>query len=131
MRQAGEAEWLLDVPAGWSVVNHPECLTLTPPADESALQISSASKEAGLITTNELREMAEKRSELTGPAFHAVFGAFRGFGVAYEEANVAWRRYWLANDSLLLFVTFNGASTRLLEDLAEGETALGTLRRRA
>jgi hypothetical protein len=131
VKQVGESEWLLDVPRGWSVFDQLECVTLTPPSNGSALQFSSASKEVGPITDADLEEMAKGQPSVTGPPIHVEFGEFWGLGVAYEEGGVAWRRYWLANRSLLLFVTFNGATSHERVDFAEAQTALATLRRRA
>lgn len=129
MTSAGESDWLMDVPDGWTVTEHVECLTLTPATNDGSLQFSSASKENGPITNGELEELATRQAALTGRPFEATFGEFHGLGTSYEDLGVAWRRYWLANDSLLLFITYNGDPASTLRTFAQAERALATLRR--
>jgi hypothetical protein len=115
---------------GWSVDDHPECITLRPAEDDAALQISARHKTDGRIEPAEVRAMADRTAEQYGvEVLPAVCGAFTGATVRFTEGTHYWRRWWLANDAVLLFVTYNTDSSRPDRHEAEVDAILRTLAR--
>ena len=107
LRQAG---WSID-PGAWSVANDPECLTVCPPANDAALQISSSWKTAGKVLPSDVADMAQKTANRFGKnPSPATCGTFVGLTLEYADGGHSWRRWWVANGHRLLFVTYNAAA---------------------
>jgi hypothetical protein len=112
------------------VDDHPECITLRPPEDDAALQISARHKTDGRVEPAEVRAMADRTARQYGAeVLQAVCGAFTGATVTFSEGAHYWRRWWVANDAVLLFVTYNTDSSRPDPHEAEVDAILGTLAR--
>jgi hypothetical protein len=115
---------------GWFVDDHPECITLRPPEDDAALQISARHKTDGRIEPAEVRAMADRTAQQDGvEVLPAVCGAFTGVTVTFSEGAYYWRRWWVANDTVLLFVTYNINSSGLDRHEAEVDAILRSLAR--
>ncbi len=127
--RVGRDWWSLDLLNGWHATDEPECLTVVRDLQSGgAFQLSAARKDAGSISSAEVKAMASAAPELMGKPFTVRFGAFRGFSVAYADATgTSWRRYWLAEGRLLVFATYNGPSTVREREVAGVEAMLTTL----
>ena len=119
--------WSFDVPASWTVTDHPECMTLEL-SELGALQASSAIKRSGPVLPEELAEFADGQEEDWGPTAAAVCGDFRGLVCAYELDGSIWRRWFLSNGSTVLFVTYNGTPEVAQHELSAASAILDSLR---
>lgn len=104
--RVGWQSWSFEVPDEWSVTHHSDCLSLTL-ADGGALQASSARKKDGFVTEQDLLFSEEER-ETWGEWKPVRCGEFNGILYEYRDEGIVWRRWYLRNGSLLLFVTYNG-----------------------
>lgn len=98
--------WKIRVPCSWTINEDGVCVSFAPEIDDAALQISCYVKTAENVTVNtrdEAWEFCEKKVEPT----EVECGNFAGHNVSFEKEDAAWRAWFLSNDHLLLFVTFN------------------------
>jgi hypothetical protein len=58
-------------------------------------------------------------------------GSFRGYATSYKEDYTYWQKLWLANGSLLVFVTYNGTESAWQSEKAEVLEMLASLRLKA
>jgi hypothetical protein len=103
--RVGYAHWSLDVPLGWNAKYDPECVTITPDSGSTALQLSSALKQVGSVTDQEILAQATREAALWGPVSTLSCGDFRGLSVSYADDEFNWRRCWLGHKNVLLFAT--------------------------
>lgn len=101
-----QESWSIET-AGWSIDQSSECLTLCPADVEASLQISCFRKRSGEVTCEELRTFAEQRLPPGTSKSEGERGAFVSVHGEYEEDDVYWRNWWLANGRTHLFITFN------------------------
>jgi len=114
---------------GWSTDDHPECVTLRPPQDDAALQISIRTKTIGHIDDDEVRAMADRDAQQYGVAVLPTrCGGFAGVTVAFTEGGHYWRRWWLVSDAILLYVTYNTDSSTRDHHRAHVDQMLATLK---
>jgi len=106
--RVGWSGWSVEVDAGWTITDHPECLTLER-SHEAALQLSSAQKKSGDVTDADLQDFVSEQEEW-GLAVPAQCGDFVGIVVHYTEDRARWSRWFLRNGATLLFATYNGTS---------------------
>jgi hypothetical protein len=104
--------WSLDL-GEWSVSDSPECVTICPPENDAALQISSSRKSAGAVTEADLQQMAEHTAQREGVSIERVHcGEFTGLAIEFALDEHHWRRWWVSAGSDLLFITYNTAPER-------------------
>jgi hypothetical protein len=123
----GREWWSLEAKPGWSVVQDPECLTLTK-SDQGAFQISAARRPDTPASLEELRKAAEREAGVMGKPIPVALGGFRGFSVSYEKEGTFWRRYWISKGRLWVFATYNGSPRVRSAEEPEVEEMLATLR---
>ena len=104
--RVGYSSWSLDVTLGWDARYDPECITITPMANDAAFQLSSAFKRAGPITDQEIELQASLEPEWGGSS-PVSYAKFRGAAVSFVSEGVYWWRLWLAHEKTLLIVTVN------------------------
>jgi hypothetical protein len=123
-----ETSWSIE-PAPWSLTADEECVTLEPPSADAALQFSSARKLDGAVTEDDLRDQAGKVEGALAVPLSVSVGRFRGFTMRRVADDAThWQYWWLANASLLLFVTYNAATEgTLTRDAPTVEYILGSL----
>jgi hypothetical protein len=99
--------WSVELPAKWTGHRDRECATFQADPPLGVLQISAARKDAVPVNGDELREYA-KDTIVNGRPFDTVyFGAFSGFTTTYRERGLAWQHWWLMEDRLLIYGTYN------------------------
>lgn len=130
MRYVGGAWWELRLLAGWSVTEHPECLTLTC-SEDGAFQLSAAVKTHGVVLPGEVEAQSRKGTPETSKPVPFDAGEFSGFTAGYESDETHWQWFWVAHANVLVFATYNGspASWRIAQ--REVCAMLATLRLRA
>jgi hypothetical protein len=100
--------WSVDLPANWS--GHPDdsCSTFSAEPPFGVLQISSARKDTGIVSDDDLREFAEDRLGHLGSRIeHASLGLFSGFTVSYRENGQFWRKWWVGSGRLMVYAIYN------------------------
>src|SRR5579859_7220822 len=110
LKATGQAQprgWSIES-AGWSVEYSEDdgLLSLNPADVEAALQFS-AFRKAGGWTPEVLDDLSRQYSPLGSPRVAAKCGGFTGWRSRYSEEKRFWRKWWLANGTLHLFVTYN------------------------
>lgn len=127
MTWVGRTWWELKLLRGWKATDDPECLTITR-SDEGAFQLSGAVKTAGAIELSELEDFC--RAEVPDDAMYSSFdsGNFQGVTAQYFEDGAHWQKYWLARDNLMIYATYNGASSAWEHEKAEVIAMLKSLR---
>src|SRR5262245_58775244 len=127
MKRAGTARWSLAIAEGWESRNDPECLTFVRPDDIGALQISGALKDAGSVTDDDLAWMIEENPPAAASRPCTV-GAFVGVSQGYADGGRWWRRWFLRNGNLALFVTYNCTAQDAGVEDVDVDRMLSTLR---
>jgi hypothetical protein len=126
--QVGCDNWIVDAPKQWVVLQEPEFLTLEL-LDRGALQFSFARKRSGRVDYAELQLFAGGLNEGWGGAEGVVCGDFSGILFSYVDAKrIVWRRWFLAHDATLLFVTYNAETPISTVDEHLIQNTLDTLR---
>ncbi len=96
-------------------------------SDESALQASSARKQHGNVTDEDLLYPAQER-EPWGQCVTSEYGDFKGIGYEYIDNGVLWRRWFLRNGSVLLYVTYNAPPAVAVKERGAVQRVLATAR---
>jgi hypothetical protein len=128
--RVGWLSWSLELPPNWRATEHPECLTLEL-SDEGALQLSSASKQDGNVSYEDILDYAESQNHEWGVSIDVTCGEFTGLVYRYREDEQQWNRWFLRNGQTLLFVTYNASRRAQLFEYAAVEQILSTLRAEA
>ena len=100
------AWWSVQLPSGWNGRVDEQCVTFCGSPNLGALQISSARKESGPVTDQDLREFAEEHIA-ENQLKREQYGPFIGFSTEYSKAGFFWRKWWLRSGSLMAFATYN------------------------
>lgn len=122
------AFWSIELPSGWTVTQEEECTTLQADYLMGKLQLSSARKEKGLVTDEDLREFAQDHIEAGAKLGSAEFGPFSGFYISYSTEDTYWREWWLRSGTVIVYVTYRvELDAKGTENVATGEV-LSTLK---
>ena len=106
MKAYSTSEWSLRLPPGWEALAKDGCRSIFKPNGAGALQISAAVKD-GTVTHEDLVEFASL-PQVSGAAEVHV-GGFVGLEEDDCQEATFWRRWWLRNGRVALFVTYNCA----------------------
>jgi len=119
--------WSIMPPDTWEAREDDTCATFTPPASESALQISAARKDSEAITVEDIREFADEQVE-PGTALEPVhIGTFAGLRASFIREEQRWDAWWLSQGRLLVFATFIRPMTNPEHELTQVSHSLATL----
>lgn len=114
--------WSIEIPEGWSVRDDPECATLTSVKVKGVLQVSAYRKDSE-IREGELSELADEQ-----PTPESVeIGQFVAVCNTHETEGLRWKKWWLARNRTLIFVTYNGPSRSADSEIQAAEELLKTL----
>ena len=93
---------------GWALEEAEDHVTFTPADIDAALIISSFTKEAGAISSEDLRNMSAGGAPAVALRKPVTYGDFTGFRAEYDDPDAThWRVYWLAHDRTHLYITYN------------------------
>lgn len=95
------------MPAGWQAVENSECVTISGKNLLSAVQISAARNEAGLVTDEDLKDFAAERLGDQTSLCQINTPIFTGFYAEYIKKDTFWREWWLRSGDLMVYVTYN------------------------
>ncbi|MEY4463627.1 MAG: hypothetical protein RLZZ81_598 [Pseudomonadota bacterium] len=103
-------KWSIQLEEDWELDPNEECYSFFNPEGYGALTISSYIKDT-TITSEDIIDLVEFSDEEKLHLGKVRFGDFEGLTLVYKnEENTFWRfwrKFWLRNDKLLLFVTYN------------------------
>ena len=108
--------WSVELPDHWKANKEEDCVTFTSEDEVGALQIITYRREGRDVTNDDLLHFAEDEL-IEGVELQSIScGEFTGMGVSYLVDGNYWRKWWLWQGSLLLYVTYNcSAEDRLVE----------------
>lgn len=96
------------VPSAWKAEVDKECVTLIAQINpRGALQISTATKESGRVTDEDLVDFASARSEQQGRLQRIKTPNLTGITAEHWQNQVFWKEWWLAADNLVVYITYN------------------------
>ena len=119
--------WRVVLPPGWRSEPNEACHAAVPDHGVGALQFSSARKGDQAVTEADLLEFAQ--DDLEGrQSGEVTSGDFTGITVEFTSEGVYWRKWWLRNGSVLLFVTYNCVAGEEGSEATAIDMILGSLR---
>jgi hypothetical protein len=92
-----------------------------------ALQISSARKESGPVTSDDLREFAAEHIEAGARLRDVTLGDFTGYHLHFGTEGTYWRYWYLRCGPTLVFITYNCALEKRGSEDKEIQVILETL----
>ena len=101
--------WSVKLPKGCSGKPDAECATLQANPALGALQISSARKETGLITDEDLHDFAKERMVSGIELREVTFGLFSGLSAQHFDDKIFCQEWWLRSEQLMVYVTYTVA----------------------
>ena len=100
--------WQIDLADGWETEQSKHCITICHPDGVGALQISSFQKR-GSISRDDLLEATNLDENTQQHLGEKQWGEFQGFQLVYAVDDTFWRKWWLRENNILIFVTYNCA----------------------
>ena len=107
--------WSVILPPSWSGHADGECGTFQSSPPLGALQISSARRDIGPVTDDDLRDFAAERITSGIRPENAAYGPFVGFSVEYRKGQHFWKEWWLRSEGLMIYATYNIKGRDFLE----------------
>ena len=121
--------WSLSLATGWEAEVDEYCVTIAQPDGVGALQVSAYKKRDGSIASrDDLLEATELEPHQFQHLGELSCGDFHGFQLVYAQGDVFWRRFWLANGEVMVFVTYNCEKQHQDQELAPVNEMLASLR---
>jgi hypothetical protein len=94
--------------SAWDATHDEECLTLTCSDDGGALQLSSARKEEGVVTHDDIQWCIANLQGAWSPPCAVDLGDFSGSHVTAEIDGVCWSWWIVGCGPVLLRASYNG-----------------------
>jgi hypothetical protein len=121
--------WELDLVISWEIEVDDCCVTLTRPDGVGALQLSGYQKrDKTCVDRNDLLLASKVPPDRHPFLAEQDWGEFHGFQLVYAENETFWRRWWLANGTTFLFITYNCPKADMETELDPVNSMLGSLR---
>jgi hypothetical protein len=99
--------WVAELPEDWLAETMDECASFSQKQGVGCLQISAYQNLDRSVAHEDLQEFSWEEMQ-EQPALHPVrCGSFTGFAIVQAADQEWWRKWWLRNGNLLLFVTYN------------------------
>lgn len=99
--------WSLAVPPEWWAEADGETILVGDRDDVGCIEISTLHKEAGDFDAREVAHIAHTESGADAGWQSVSLGDFTGVGAAFVEDGVAVREWFVANASMLLYITYS------------------------
>lgn len=120
--------WSCEIPSEWSAEVDDICTTFTANPPIGSLQISSAKKENGHVTDNDLLEFAEENLALCSTPITIKLNDIDGFNFSYTKEGFIFREWWLRRKSVLVYVTYTCEIKQKNQDITEIEQIIKSLK---
>ena len=121
--------WSIAMPDGWQAESDEFCTTIMSDSGVGVLQLSADQKEAGPVTNDALNEFVLEGSLDAVLLTEVKRGDFEGLSTHYREEGAYWRKAWLKNANILLYVTYNCAAGDEAIEKDVVDNMLNTLKR--
>jgi hypothetical protein len=99
--------WALNLAEGWEARVDEHCVTIAHPDGVGVLQVSAYRRAGTILSRDDILEATQLKPEMYKHLGENTWGDFRGFQLVYAHAEIFWRRWWLANGSVSVVVTYN------------------------
>lgn len=99
--------WSIKVAPNWRAESEAECTTLWQEEGVGALQISAYKYVSSPVPANDLSDFMDGEFPDDTLIESVTQGQFAGVGVEYVLEEKFWRKRWLTNGQLLVYVTYN------------------------
>lgn len=99
--------WAIDLADGWEAQRDEHCVTICHPEGVGSLQVSAYQKPKGKVTRDNLLDATHVDSETQKHLGEQRWGDFDGFQLVYSADDTFWRKWWLAADKTMVFLTYN------------------------
>jgi len=123
------SSWSLDPPLGWTVEEHEEYISLTPPSHDAELRLTSFSvQDTGIDAARWIETAANANRRMGRPVATAVYGDFSGYSTEFTAIGKWFKGWVLRADTFPLDVTYTCAAALVGRDEADVAATLKTLR---
>jgi hypothetical protein len=119
--------WTLALPAQWWADAEDDGILIGDRDGVGCIEISTLHKDEGEFSREELQDIASTQTDQTIEWQSAALGEFSGLGGSYLEEDAAIREWYVANGSLLLFITYSCDQENRGMDDASVDELLDTL----
>lgn len=119
--------WSMRYPESWQAEEDEDLLRLFDPQGEGELTISSQQTD-GPLSNEDLLNIADEDIQAGAEPDVVQIGEFSGIQFDYESDGEYWCEWYLVNDELLLFATYNCPIGTEDKELASIEIVLNTLK---
>jgi hypothetical protein len=99
--------WTIGVPPEWWAEHEDDVVVIGDRDDVGCIEVSTLQKEAGDFTPAELQQIARDNGESDWQWQSCGLGDFSGCCTSYEEEDTHVREWYVANSSVLLFITYS------------------------
>ena len=101
--------WCLELPDEWQAEMDDDCVTITDCDGVGSIDVTVVKKPEGLVSPKDLLSFASELVDngLSGQSVSLGVDAAEGLLFHYDEEGVAWREWYLAKGSLLIYITYN------------------------
>ena len=99
--------WSINLLPDWCAEQENSCTSLWSYEGVGALQVSAYKKTDEVVSEKDISELSEGGYPEGAEVNDDLSGAFKGIRVSFSENGKYWRKWWLCNDSLMLFITYN------------------------
>ena len=119
--------WSLAVPPEWWADSEEDSILIGDRDDVGCIEISTLHKEEGEFDPQAVQAIAQAESEQSLDWQRTRAGEFAGVVSSYVVEGVAIREWYVANGSMLLFITYSCAEENRAMDDAAVDELLDTL----
>lgn len=114
--------WSLAVPPEWWAESEDESILIGDHDDVGCIEISTLHKESGEFDNDTLQGIAAEEAEQPVEWRAVTAGEFRGVCGSYAVEGAAIREWYVANGSMMLFITYScDPENRGMDDAAVDE----------
>lgn len=99
--------WTLALPPEWWAEAEEASILIGDHDDVGCIEISTLCKDEGVFAQEELRTIARQEAEQSADWREATLGDFTGVTAQFSEEEAAIREWYVACDSLMLFITYS------------------------
>jgi len=101
--------WCLELPQEWQAEMADDCVSISDCDEISFLDISAIKKQGASVAEEDLLDLSDDLLQQKIPYQSVTVASLRGISFVYDDRDegVAWREWYLAQDDLLLYITYN------------------------
>jgi hypothetical protein len=120
--------WSIQLASGWLYEQEDDCANFWREDGVGALQISAHSHDSGSVPADDLEDFTKGEFPDDAALKSIRCGQFVGVGIDYVADGKFWRKRWVHQGPLLLFVTYNSDADDRAVELDAVNEMLATLK---